>query len=352
MSTIPLAGRRPALHLLTTSTLIGVLAVALAGCDVLTPGSDGGGVDTSARLFPAAQNGDRVLIDTGGRVVVHLDGYNRTRPGGEGLTPARRWAGRSIWDFFDTRGEVAFSVDADEAWAPRGGVARVRVDGRYGFVDLDGRYRVNPGLNDARDVREGVARVKTTSWRWGLMEPSGTLVVEPQWGDLGDLRDGRARFEDDDAFGFIDRTGAEVVPASYDDAREFSDGRAAVRQGQRWFYIDRDNGRPMGGATFISAGDFAEGLAPVRTENRWEYVDRDGRRALDPQFEEARAFADGRAAVRVDGRWTFVDRDGALIADPTFDEVDDFAGGLAAVYVDEKQGYIDRDGQMVWFPRD
>lgn len=343
MLTSPLA--RPA--------LLGLLIVALAGCDALTPGSDGGGVDTSSRLFPAVQNGEHVLIDSDGRVAVGLDGYSQTRAGGEGLTPARRWtSGRNVWDFFDTDGEIAFSVAADEAWAPRGGLARVRVDGRYGFVGRDGRYRVNPALNDARDLREGVARVKTTGWQWGLMDADGSVVVDPQWGNLGDLRDGRARFEDDGAYGFIDRAGTAVIPAAYDDARAFSDDRAAVRQGQRWFYIDTDNSRPMGGTTFISAGDFADGLAPVRTEDRWEYVDRDGRRAIDPQFEEARAFSGGRAAVRIDGRWTFIDRDGAPIAEPAFDEVDDFAGGLAAVYVDGKRGYIDRDGEMVWFPRD
>jgi hypothetical protein len=329
------------------------LAAALAGCDALSGAEPGTAeVDDSRRLFPAVQNGDHVLIDETGRVVVSLDDYNETEPGAEGLVPARRWDGRNVWDFYDADGAVAFSVPADEAWAPRGGLARVRVDGRYGFVDLEGRYVVNPGLNSARDFSEGHARVKTTGWRYGLMDPSGTLVVEPQWDDLHDLRDGRARFEDDDLYGFIDATGAEVVPAAYEDARDFSGGRAAVRQGQRWFYIDAADARPMGSTTFISAGDFAEGLAPVRTENLWEYVDEGGQRAIEPRFQEARAFRDGRAAVQIDGLWTFIRPDGTLLREPEFDAVEDFAGGLAAVYVGEELGYIDREGETVWFPRD
>ena len=331
-----------------------LLVLALAGCDALSGPSEPGGdeADDARRLFPAVQNGKRVFIDGTGRVAVDLGRYNDARPGAEGLTPARRWDDRQVWDFFDADGAVAFSVAADDAWAPSGGLVRVRTDGRYGFVDTDGRYVVNPGLNDARDFSEGLARVKTTGWKWGLMGPTGAVVVEPQWGSLGDVRDGRARFERDGKHGFIDKTGAEVVPAAYDDARSFSGGRAAVRQGQRWFYIDAADGRLMGSATFISAGDFSEGLAPVRTENLWEYVDESGRRAIGPQFEEARAFRDGRAAVRVDGLWTFVRPDGTLLRAPEFDEVADFAGGLAAVYAGEKLGYIDREGQTVWFPRD
>lgn len=332
--------------------LLPLLLIALAGCDTFAGSDTDDGVDDSRRLFPAFQNGTRALIDASGRVVVDLDGYNDFEPGGEGLTPARRWDGRSIWDFYDADGAVTFSVAADDAWAPRHGLARVRVDGRYGFVDLDGRYVVNPGLNDARDFREGLARVKTTGWQWGFMDRDGQIVVAPRWGSLGDLYDGRARFEDDGAFGYIDGTGAEVIPAAYDDARAFSGGRAAVRQGQRWFYIDTDDRRLMGSTTFISAGDFAEGLAPVRTENLWEYVDEDGRRAIEPRFQEARAFSDGRAAVQIDGRWTFIRTDGSLLRDPEFDEVGDFEGGLAAVWTGEKLGYIDRDGATVWFPRD
>lgn len=333
------------------SFLLLVLAVLVAGCDAF--GGDDGTADTSDRLFPARQNGDRVLIDKTGRVVVSLDGYNSARAGAEGLTPARRRDdGRNVWDYYDASGEVAFSVQADEAYAPRDGRARVRVDGRWAFVDTEGAFIVNPYLRDARDFSDGLARVKTTGNSWGFMDRSGEVVVEPRFGSLGPLRDGRARFEQNDKFGYVDRTGEVVIEAVYDDASDFSDGRAAVRQGQRWFYIDAEDRRQLGSVTFISAGDYAEGLAPVRTENDWEYVDEGGEREIEPQFDTARAFQGGRAAVEIDGFWTFVRPDGTLLRAPEFDEVGDFAGGLAAVVVDEKTGYIDAEGTMVWLPRD
>ena len=334
-----------------------VLALALSailaqGCDTLTGDDGGGDVDRSERLFPARQDGEHVLIDKTGRVVVTLDDHSQVKAGREGLVPARRWNGhRHVWDFFDAQGAIAFSVAADAVDAPSQGRVLFWVDGRSGFVDLEGRFVVNPYLNDSRSFQEDFARVKTTGWQWGLIDRDGKVVVEPAWGGLANVSDGRARFESGEAYGFIDAAGTEVIPAVYDDARSFSGGRAAVRQGQRWFYIDRDDARVMGSTTFISAGDFGDGLAPVRTENLWEYIDEGGARRIDPQFDEARTFVDGRAAVRVDGRWTFIDRDGRQIAEPSYDEVDDFDGGLARVVVDEKAGYIDRDGKAVWIPR-
>ena len=337
----------------STLLLAACLAAAgLSGCDTLTGSDDGAEVDRSERLYPVRVDGDPALIDKTGRVVATLDGYSEAKPGRQGLVPARRWAGRTYWDFFDADGEVAFSIAADGVEAPSQDRVRFWVDGRSGFVDLEGRFVVNPYLNDARSFREDVARVKTTGWRWGLMGRDGDIVVEPEWGGLSDFSGGRARFENDGAYGFIDATGAEVIPAVYDDARDFRGGRAAVRQGQRWFYIDASDTRLMGSTTFISAGDFGDGLAPVRTENLWEYVDESGARRIDPQFEEARAFVDGRAAVKLDGRWTFIDPDGRQLAAPSYDEVDDFDGGLARVVTDEKTGYIDRDGKAVWIPRD
>jgi len=343
--------RRIPLHRSALLTLI--LSMGLAqGCDTFTGGGSDGDIDRSERLFPVRADGEYALIDKTGRVVVGLDDYSEVKPGRDGLVPARRWDGRTYWDFFDAKGQVAFTLAADGVEAPSQDRVRFWVDGRSGFVDLEGRFIVNPYLADARSFREDVARVKTTGWRWGLMDRMGEVVVEPEWGSLEDFSDGRARFEDDDAYGFIDATGNEIIPSVYDDARSFSGDRAAVRQGQRWFYIDANDSRVMGSTTFISAGDFGDGLAPVRTENLWEYIDESGARQIAPQFEEARKFVDGRAAVRVEGGWTFIDRDGTQITPSTYDEVADFDGGLAAVVADEKLGYIDRDGKEVWIPRD
>ena len=336
------------------------LVLIRAGCDAATDAPPGGVVPDSTappaargQLFPVEQNGDHALIDSTGRVVVTLGRYNHVDPGAEGLVPARYWDGRrTVWDLLDAAGTVALTVAADDADAPRQGLVRVWVDGRSGFVDLRGRFVVNPYLNDARSFREGFARVKTTGWQWGLMDRSGRVAVQPQWGELADVSDGRARFKEGALYGFIDTAGAEVIPAVYADARSFSGGLAAVREGQRWFYVDRANARTMGGTTFISAGDFGSGLAPVRTENLWEYVNTSGARVIEPRFEEARAFVQGRAAVRVDGRWTFVDTAGTLLRAPSFDSVADFSGGLAAVVVAGKTGYVDRAGNLVWIPRD
>ncbi|MGB3542936.1 WG repeat-containing protein [Rubrivirga sp.] len=331
--------------------LIALLAVT--GCDAFGGSDDATDFDSSERLFPARQNGDRVLIDRTGRVVVDLDGYNSARSGAEGLTPARRRENnRNVWDFFDSAGQIAFSVQADEAYAPRNGRARVRLDGRWAFVDTDGAFIVNPYLRDARDFSGNLARVKTTGNSWGFLDRGGQVAIDPAFSSVGDFQNGRARFERSGKVGFIDETGEVVIPAVYDDARDFSDGRAAVRQGQRWSYIDLEDNRLLDSQTFISAGDYGSGLAPVRIENRWEYVNENGERQIAPQFDSARAFVGDRAAVEVDGRWTFVRPDGTQLRAPEFDQVDDFAGGLAEVTVDDKRGYIDLEGATVWLPRD
>ena len=345
---------------LRAAALALLIAPLVAGCDSGAPDAPPGIVPDSpaapvarGQLFPVEQNGDHALIDSTGRVVVSLARYNEVGAGSEGLVPARYWDGtRTVWDFFDASGAVALTVAADGADAPRQGLIRVWVDGRSGFVGLDGRFVVNPYLNDARAFRENVARVKTTGWQWGLMDRTGRVVVQPEWGELSDLHDGRARFRDGNLYGYIDASGREAIPAVYADARLFSGGVAAVRDGQRWVYIDRANARTMGGTTFISAGDFGSGLAPVRTENLWEYVNAAGARVISPQFEAARAFVEGRAAVRIDGRWTFIDTSGATIRAPQYDEVADFSGGLAAVVSGGRTGYVNRAGNVVWIPRD
>ncbi len=320
-----------------------VLFASASGCDAI-----GGGDASADRLFPAVRDGKPLLLDREGQVVVSLSGYERAERSADGLAPARRWDGGAFWDLYRTDGEVAFTVRADEARAPSQDRVRVRVDGRWGYLDTEGRFVVNPYLFDARDFSDNVAAVRMQNYRWGLIGRDGQTVAEPTWDDLQPVRDGRARAKKGDRYGFVDAAGQEVIGVEYEDARSFSDGRAAVRQGQRWFFIDRDGKRPLGSLTFISAGDYGDGLAPVRTGNQWEYVDEGGEQRIQAQFEDARGFVDSRAAVKTGGLWTFIDTDGRQILPPTYDDVDDFDGGLARVRLDGRTGYVGRDGEIIW----
>ena len=242
------------------------------------------------------------------------------------------------------------------------GLAMVRFDGRYGFINKNGEFVINPIYTDGYSFSNGRAFIRTQDWYWEYIDTSGNIIrtedtPEFREHEAPNFESGVALVSDHDGnWGYIDENGQPVIPLQYTSARTFSEGRAAIKISDRWGYIKADQSTAIS-PQFISAGDFGDGLAPVRKDdNQWGYINTSGNLVIESQFDQALTFREGRAAVQLNGRWGYVDTSGNMITDYIFDEVSSFKNGLARVVQlvdeDERLGYIDRSGKFVWYPTD
>ncbi len=229
----------------------------------------------------------------------------------------------------------------------------VLFEGRWGFIDAEGRLLSGPQYDFADEVAGERSAIRQGAL-WGYARPDGSLAIEPQYVAAGRF-EGRLAPVRSAAEGwlYIDRDGARVGEAGYDSAEPLSDGRAAVRRGFVWGFVD-DNGAVAVDPQFAAVGRFEEGLAPVQTADGWRYVTRDGAFAFGAAFDEAGPFsAVGLAPVRERGSevWKYVDRDGRIALNSTFDAAAPFSEGIAAVRVGDRFGFIDRDGAFLVGPK-
>ncbi|ECC1273812.1 WG repeat-containing protein, partial [Campylobacter coli] len=61
--------------------------------------------------------------------------------------------------------------------------AKVKLNGRWGFIDRSGKFVIKPKFDSIWDFSEGLAKVKLNG-KYGFIDKSGKIVIEPKFDDI------------------------------------------------------------------------------------------------------------------------------------------------------------------------
>lgn len=268
--------------------------------------------------------------------------------------------------YIDIEGNLVIKPQFDVARDFREGLGGVRVGDKCGYIDRNGEFIIKPILEYASDFSEGLAAVMPSgSNKWGYMDKAGNMVIDPCFEEesfWSDFSEGLSAAKINGKWGYIDKTGNWVINPGFEHACSFSEGLACVKAEGKWGYIDKKGIfviPPIYGsaATFR----FSEGLAQVGYGERENmYIDRIGRVAImNEQFESVYFFNEGIAGVLIKGKQGYINKDGQIIISPKFDCGSCFSEGCAVIGVfkgkngfeDAKDGFINKNGDIVIEPR-
>lgn len=189
-----------------------------------------------------------------------------------------------IWEYIDKSGEIIrtdetprFDENSDGSF--RDGLALVRREGTFGYIDTSTRPFIPMQYTEARPFSEGRAAIKISD-RWGFINTQKSTVIDPQYISAGSFADGLAPVrQSGNTWGYIDSEGRVVVPEQFEAARSFSERRAAVMVDGYWGFIDT-RGNMIADAQFDEVRDFKNGLARVYKffgeDERMGYIDQSG----------------------------------------------------------------------------
>ncbi len=174
--------------------------------------------------------------------------------------------------------------------AKNGGLhlARVPQNGRYGYIDSSGQFRIAPQFVWAHPFSDGFACVELDSERLGVIDTTGAFTALPQCGYGTEFHEGLARFgvyvNGEQKFGYVDHTGRVVIEPQFTAAGDFAEGLAwAGDEVVRTFH------RPGSRAGSESV-----------TEGVYGFIDRTGRYVIPKQFQHRPGdFSEGLALVYV-----------------------------------------------------
>lgn len=117
--------------------------------------------------------------------------------------------------------------------------AIVKVGNKFGYIDREGNYVVQPIYEAARDFKDGMAAVCNHRDYWGFINTSGKVIIPLLYRNVKDFNEGAAAYYSslDKKWGFIDKNGEKIIGAVYDDViSSFNGGYAHVsRDGVKSF---------------------------------------------------------------------------------------------------------------------
>ena len=239
------------------------------------------------------------------------------------------------------------------------GVAFMTKNDKRIYIDLQGHQVAEP----EEKVDPDALSVKYEDGKYGFVNGEGKLVIPYQYHFALDFSDGMALVCNENLqIGYINTKGELVIPYQYDNPAErngndFHEGLCAVMvDGEHeWFsYIDNSQD-----------GDFSEGLAAVRTtgENYQSgYIDHTGKMVITlPEGWWGRKFHDGVAQIQKADSCFIIDKTGKRLFQVNSDILytgDDitYSEGLAVVIgkgkYNMKWGFMDKTGRITFCLRD
>jgi hypothetical protein len=252
------------------------------------------------------------------------------------------------WGYVDPNGKFTINPKFDGAEAFSEGLAKVKIGNKWGYINRSGKLIINTKFDETERFDEGLAKVKVGD-KWGLIDRTGQTILNPEFDEIGFFEEGMARVKIDDKWGYIDRTAKPIIHPQFDDAWRFYEGLAAVKINDKWGYIDKTGKIIITPQFDISLG-FTEGLAEAKLGDKWGYIDKTGKIIINPQFDYSGGFYEGLAAVKIDDKWGYIDKTGKIIINPQFDDAKLFIGGVASVKIGNRSGSVDKTGKVTWQP--
>lgn len=266
-----------------------------------------------------------------------------------------RWSSEEGKLFFKlkTTGEVAFSSKYDNAGRFHGGLAKVILNGKEGFIDKTGKEIVPIKYDYISSFRDdGLAEVELNG-KVGFIDKTGKEIVPIKYDYIYFFRDHRLTIVQlNDKYGVIDKTGKEIIPLIYDNAKYSYRGWVRIRLNGKDSFVN-ENGIVEGIEDVDVISFFGElgDLLKIRIGNKFGCVDEDNRIIIPCIYDEISALRkmkdsflgeDDLCGVRIGNAMGVIDASGKILIPCKYDDFGEFKKNeLVRVRLDGKWGYVD-----------
>jgi hypothetical protein len=234
------------------------------------------------------------------------------------------------------------------------GLAAVRIDGRFGYIDPTGKVIIKPQFDLAGKFNDGMAEVRVGDYT-GVIGRDGKMLVRPRFarsiplgGDVVVVRSGKYKGSSGAVFDELDLMNS--AGAMRDPAGLYHVTRGAVTpEIYEISLLDTDRPGPVWARAIREDKDTKFGLMGL-----------DGKWIVTPRYDHVQWLSEDRAVVYIktgdkkDRKtlWGAVDAKGEVRVPLRYDHLSYWQDGYGMARLDGKQGFINANGQLLggrWF---
>ena len=150
------------------------------------------------------------------------------------------------------------------------GLRGIQKNGKFGFIDSQGRLRIANRYEGIQRFSEGLAPAMIRG-RWGYINHEDKIAIQPIYDEVGEFRNGFALVKQKGMYGLINKQGVQVLQTRYESIEITFDGNLLIQQ------------------------DKLFGLADAK-----------GKTLIQPRYHHLRNVGDGYAIVERDGKYGVV----------------------------------------------
>lgn len=183
---------------------------------------------------PAKVSGKWGFIDRSGKFVIEPKFDEIRWSFSEGLTPVL--VGEK-WGYIDQTGKFVIQPDLEYGHSFEAGRAVINIgknsDLRHGIINKTGKLVTAQKFEwSGWEYSEGLLNVKVDG-KWGFIDHDGKFIIPAKFNDAREFSDGLAAVEfskEKNQWGYIDKSGDVIIPAQFEDAGYFKEGFAPIRK--------------------------------------------------------------------------------------------------------------------------
>lgn len=248
--------------------------------------------------------------------------FKQMRIPSEGMFAAQDFAEK--WKIYDLQGKVLADIEGypqDVMEFNEGFAVFGNGDGKYGYIDRNGKIVIPLQYSDARGFIDGVAVVMKDN-RFYKIDTKGNIVYSFPPGYFHSCIDGSGVFCPDDPSlpsEFIDKDGEVISTGPYGWGCYIDKAHYLITAANRGSskVIDK-NGNLIRSYHHDPEGDhyFNEGILMEYTNNgKLRYTDLLTGQMIGQLYDDGDIFHNGYAVVQLDGKYHIIDRNGKMVLD-------------------------------------